>query len=142
LNANDILATPNYFIFKVLKMKKIIMIMCFLFVSNMAAAACIRADMTGTWIIYTMFDRVGRCTVFFPATGNTISTNSVCQIPGVGNVPIRGTLNIRSSCQITGSTNIGGQARNIDAWLSKDKNDISGMGWNGAIGFVFSGVKL
>lgn len=110
-----------------------------------SAATCARADLTGTWMIYTDLGAVARCKIVMPATGTAIGTGSTCWVPGVANVvPFTGSLSIAANCRVTGSISAGGQQRTVDGWISKGKDSISGMGYNTAdvaVGRTFSGVK-
>lgn len=109
------------------------------------AATCTRADLTGSWRIYTEFNSVARCTLIMPSTGTTVSTSSYCYLPGVvSSTPLRGTVNIYTDCHVTGSVSIGTEKRTIDAYISKGKDSISGIGWKPSYvytGAAFSGVK-
>ncbi|MGZ8193770.1 MAG: hypothetical protein ACXWTW_09495 [Methylobacter sp.] len=110
-----------------------------------SAATCTRADFTGTWRLYTVFDSVGRCTLIMPGAGTTISTSSTCYLPGVVNsTPLRGALTISTDCHVTGTATVGIQKLNIDAWISKGKDSLSGMAWKSGDSYngdIFSGIK-
>jgi hypothetical protein len=110
-----------------------------------AFASCTRADLTGTWRIYTVFDSVARCTLVMPASGSTISASSSCYLPGVAtSVPITGTLSITTGCHVLGNASVSGEPRKIDAWISRGKDSVSGMVWypqNSFVGDVFTGIK-
>lgn len=130
--------------------KRIVMVITLssiaVFSSIASASTCTRADFTGTWRIYALlFDSAARCTLIMPSTGTTISSSSVCYVPGVVNsTPLSGTLTIGTDCHITGKITVASQPRQIDAWISKGKDNISGMGWNPSAyynGGTFSGVK-
>ncbi len=107
------------------------------------AAACTRADFTGTWRIYfPEGNSAGRCTLIMPKTGTTISTSSSCYLPGVvTSTPLRGNLTLFTDCHVTGTVTEGGQKSTIDAYISRGKDSISGMGWSGLEGGPFSGVR-
>jgi hypothetical protein len=101
------------------------------------ATKCTGADFAGTWRIYTVFESVSRCTLIMYSNG-TIASASTCYLPDVVNsVTLRGTLTAHSDCHLTGSINSNGQQRIIDAWISKGKDSISGIGWKP--GNVFTG---
>lgn len=108
-------------------------------------ADCTRANLTGTWRIYTMFNSPGRCTLVMPSAGVTMSSSSYCYLTGQGSaVPLRGFIGINPDCHVYGSINAGGLARLVDGWISKGKDSISGITWsqsNGYVGHDFSGVK-
>ena len=96
-----------------------------------AFASCTRADLTGIWRTYSMADSVGRCTLVMGASGSTISSNSSCYLPGVvDSAPVTGSLNITTGCRVTGSISLAGEPRTIDAWISRGKDSMSGMGWH------------
>lgn len=108
------------------------------------AATCTRADLTGQWRLFTMFDSVGRCTLAMPSTGTTIATTSLCWLPGVTTQALRGNLNIASDCRVYGNITIGVYSRQVEAYISKGKDSISGIAWqpgNPYVGDQFSGVK-
>lgn len=109
------------------------------------AATCTRADLAGSWKVYTVLYTVGRCSLIMPATGTTISTRSSCYFPeAVSSTPLRGTLRISTDCQVTGSITIGTHQRTIDAYISKGKDSVSGIGWeSGNIynAYPLNGVK-
>ena len=110
-----------------------------------AFASCTRADLTGTWRAYTMFDSVARCSIVMGASGSTIGSSSYCYLPGViDSVPLTGTLTILSNCRVRGSISVSGEPRTIDAWISTGKDSMSGMGWhpsNSFVGDIFTGVR-
>lgn len=109
------------------------------------AATCTRADIAGSWKLYSVFKSVGRCSLIIPTIGTTISTSSYCYLPGVvSSTPLRGTLNLSTGCHVTGSITVGTYQRSVDAYISKGKDSISGIAWqpsNVYIGHQFSGVK-
>jgi hypothetical protein len=109
------------------------------------AATCTRANLTGTWRLYTSFDSVARCTLNMPSTGTTIATSSTCYLPEVVNsLPLRGTLTLSTDCHLTGKVAVDSQPRNIDAYISKGKDSISGIAWKSGDpynGNTFSGIK-
>jgi hypothetical protein len=74
-----------------------------------------------------------------------MSASSYCYLPGVVNsAPLKGTITIDSACHVAGNINAGGLPRTVDAWVSKGKDSISGIGWhpsNPNVGNAFSGVK-
>lgn len=110
------------------------------------AGTCTRADLTGTWHVYTVLESsAARCTLIMPATGTTLSSTSSCYLPEVVNsTPLRGTITMTTDCHLSGTVNIGVKQRRIDAWISKGKDSLSGMGWqvgDASSGGVFSGVK-
>lgn len=110
-----------------------------------AAASCTRANLTGTWHIYTMYDNVARCTLVIPATGNALASTSRCTVPGViSSTPLSGALTIAADCHVTGSVTAAGYRRVIDAYLNSTKNSISGMGYDQSypdLGHIFTGEK-
>lgn len=115
-------------------------------VAASATASCTRADLTGTWRVYTVFDSVARCTIVMPPSGSRISAaRSYCYLPGVAtSVPLTGTLSIASNCRVTGTEYVNGEPRTIDAWIGSGKDSLSGMGWhpsNVYVGDIFTGVK-
>jgi len=128
---------------------KIIILISMLVLPIASQAACVRADLTGVWRLYTvpMFNHaVARCTVIIPATGTAIATNSVCTVPGVGNYPVTGNLSIDTYCQVSGTFNIPAASsnNNINAWISRGKDSISGISWfagNPLGGEVVSGSR-
>jgi hypothetical protein len=127
-------------------MKKIVFTLILAILPTLTeAATCTRADLTGSWKIYTVLYSVGRCSLIMPATGTTISTSSSCYFPEVTpSTPLRGTLKIATDCQVTGSITIGTYQRTIDAYINKSKDSVSGIGWqygNVYNGYPFSGVK-
>lgn len=128
-------------------MKKTIIALSLIFCAapTLTNAACYRADLTGTWRLYTVFNSPGRCTLNMPSSGTTISTTSSCYLPGIVNAaPLRGNIAIDAACHVYGTINAGGLIRSIDGWISRGKDSISGIGWspsNVYIGKDFSGVK-
>jgi hypothetical protein len=131
-------------------MKKI-MIVCLSFwvvFSSIADAKCKRADVAGTWNMYFgVLGSATRCTVRSPRSGPTVANGSYCYLPGVINyIPLTGSLILSSNCHVTGLLNIYTTQFSVDAWISKDKETISGMSWdttnNLSLGGVFSGVKM
>ncbi|WP_394751814.1 hypothetical protein [Crenothrix sp.] len=108
------------------------------------AATCTGADFAGTWRIYTVLNSISRCTLIMSSKG-VIASSSFCYLPDFADsVRLTGTLKLQSDCHITGSINANSQQRQIDAWVSKGKDSISGIGWkpgNVFTGNVFSGVK-
>ena len=130
-------------------MKKLIfMSLAFwLLLGSNAFAACTRADIAGTWNIYFgIGTAVARCTLKAP----NIERGSSCYIPEVGNpVPLTGNLALRRNCNITGNVFFNGIQLTVDGWISRDKQNISGMTWFpivsvnpvSNVGGVFSGVK-
>ena len=132
-------------------MKKIVYIFLFL-LSNLyvsvSTAACVRADLSSVWRIYTEHDSGAmRCTLVMPTSGTTIASNSYCYIPGVtSSTPMSGSLSLDpTNCHVYGSIKIGkDSARSVDAWISKGKDSMSGMSWKPSTptdGGDFSGVK-
>lgn len=120
--------------------------LCMATASFTASAACTRADLTGTWRIYSVFsDSVMRCMLVMPSSGAAISSKSLCYIPDyLRSNPLSGKLTIDSACHVTGNIVINTEQRSIDAWVSKGKDSISGMGWDSAqpfSGTVFAGSK-
>ncbi len=108
------------------------------------AATCTRADLTGTWRLFSVFDSVGRCTLSMPGSGTAVSTTSTCWLPGVATVSLRGNLNIASDCRVYGNITVGADGRQVEAYISKGKDSISGIAWlssNPYVGDQFSGVK-
>lgn len=127
-------------------MKKIILTALLLVTPVLAnAATCTRADLTGSWKIYVRSKGVpGRCTLVMPAAGTAIAATSSCSFVGTpAAVPFTGTLAIGTDCHVTGKLNVNAFVRSIDAYISKDKANISGMGWDATTfsGEPFSGVK-
>ena len=130
-------------------------------VSHDTLAACTRADITGTWRIYSRLenyssspsyrDSVINCKLVMPGSGQAISSTSVCT-HYIDNIPkplLSGNLTIDAACHITGTVKIGGEQRKLDAWVSKGKDSMSGMMWNPTfsssyhdLSEIFSGVKL
>lgn len=109
------------------------------------AAGCTRADLAGSWQLYTVFDSVARCTVIMPKTGTDIAINSSCYLPEiVDSVAVAGTITLSANCHVTGNISIGTQQRTIDGYISKKKDTLSGMAWQPGYvyaGDSFSGVK-
>lgn len=110
-----------------------------------ASAACTRADLTGTWRTYALLPLgPGRCTLVMPASGTAISASSSCYVPAAGTLPITGSLAITTACQVTGSVTVGGKKYLFNAWISRGKDSIAGMGWeqaNPSDGYPFAGSK-
>ncbi|MDD5275716.1 MAG: hypothetical protein PHR16_06510 [Methylovulum sp.] len=120
--------------------------LCMATASFNVSAVCTRADLTGTWRIYSVFsDSVMRCMLIMPSSGTSISSKSSCYILDFkSSKPLTGKLTIDSACHITGNVIIDAKQRSIDAWVSKGKDSISGMGWDPAQAFsgdVFAGAK-
>ncbi|POZ49643.1 hypothetical protein [Methylovulum psychrotolerans] len=112
--------------------------------SNAQAATCTRADLTGYWKIYTVFNAVSRCTLIMPASGTAPAAGSNCLVPTAQPVALTGNINITADCRLYGSITLGGTTRAIDAYISKGKDSLSGIGWqpgNTGSGDQFSGVK-
>jgi len=108
------------------------------------AATCSRADLTGTWRLFTVFNSVGRCTLLMPSSGTAISTSSTCWLPSVTTTSLRGNLNIATDCRVYGNITVGADSRQVEAYISKGKDSISGIAWksgNPYLGDQFSGVK-
>jgi hypothetical protein len=110
-----------------------------------AYAVCTQPDASGVWWVYgEMDDSEGRCAIVIASNG-VLTASSTCYIPGVATAaPIRGRLFFQPNCHVFGQVTSRGKVRNIDAWISKGKDSISGMAWNPASprsGHVISGVK-
>jgi hypothetical protein len=130
-------------------MKKLIFILVssWLVYGSSAFAACNRADVAGTWNIYFgIGSAVARCTLKVPHIG----IGSSCYIPGVvSSIPLTGDLALRRNCNVSGKVLINGTELTVDGWISRDKENISGMSWFpivsvnplSNVGGVFSGVK-
>lgn len=105
-----------------------------------AYAACIRADFTGVW---RLFSDDTLCTLIIPATGTTISSSSRCYTLGKPARVLSETLTMTSACQLTGRIRVGSDSiQTISAWISKGKDSISGYGYRSvADNFHFSWVK-
>lgn len=129
-------------------MKKIsfIIVLAFWAIYGSAAyAICTQSDASGIWRVYgEMDDSEGRCTIVIASNG-ALAVSSTCYIPGVtAAAPIRGKLLFQSNCHVFGQVTSRGKVRNIDAWISKGKDSITGMAWNPSkptSGHVISGVK-
>lgn len=112
----------------------------------LSQAACTRADLAGVWRIYAVFNGIpARCTVIMPSSGSTMLTSSTCLISGVTNgTPARGALGIDAGCHVWGQVSSAGLVRNLDAWISRGKDSMSGFGVNPAnlrVGDTFTAVK-
>ncbi|TSA38018.1 MAG: hypothetical protein D4R63_12025 [Methylococcaceae bacterium] len=108
-------------------------------------ATCTQADLAGQWRVYFHLSSATRCTIITPTTGTAIKNTSTCYVPGVTNsVPLTGNLSIYSDCHVTGKVAASGYTRQIDAYISKGKDSMSGIGWDPNYhwdGGVFSAVK-
>jgi hypothetical protein len=124
-------------------MKKIIVILTFCWVGfgSTAFAACSSSQVKGVWDIYFGFGPVAHCTLKAPH----ISSGSSCYLPGFNiTAPLTGNLTLRRNCHVDGKLNINGTVLSVDAQISKDKENITGMVWNplnNLEGGIFSGVK-
>ena len=128
-------------------MKKIIFMLLSFWVAygSTAFAACNRANVAGTWSIYFGIGPVARCTLKTHRSGPAIASGSYCYLPGViSSIPLTGSLSLGSNCHVAGNLGINTTELSIDAWISKDRDSISGMVWNplnSLEGSIFSGVK-
>jgi hypothetical protein len=127
--------------------KMMIVLSCLLTAYNsMAYAKCKRAEVAGKWVIYFGVGFASRCTLISPRAGSTsVASGSYCYIPGVvSSIPLTGDLLLSSDCHVIGQFVINNTALNMDGWISKDKETISGMSWNPAngVGGIFTGVKI
>ena len=123
-------------------------------------AACTRADLTGTWKIYSHLENYSTtweygvigCNLIMPVSGQATSANLVCSHyiawdrGTVTKLLLSGNLTIDAACHIVGVVTVGDQKRNVDGWISKGKDSISGMMWNPTVNGhdlseIFSGVK-
>lgn len=114
--------------------------------ASAASATCTRADLTGTWRFYGVFDDyASRCTLIMPNSGKTISSSSSCFLPEVNtSIPLSGNLSIASNCRLSGAITINSKKRSVDAWISSGKDSLSGMGWDAEQPFhggTVTGVK-
>lgn len=127
-----------------MKIKLLLSFLILCLLPSISFAGCTRADAC-TWKIYGLiFGSVGRCMLYVPRSGQSISSNSNCVIPGSSAFSLTGDFSITKDCHFTGLISIAGNRFIVDAFISKDKGNISGMAWtpgNGASGFIFSGVK-
>ena len=123
-------------------MKKIIVILmsCWVGFGSTAFAACSSSQVKGVWDIYFGVGPVAHCTLKVPRIAG-----SSCYLPGLNiTAPLTGDLTLRRNCHVDGKLNINGTEYSVDAQISKDKENISGMVWNplnNLEGGVFSGVK-
>lgn len=147
-----------------MKITKTLLFICGIISSQNTLAICIRADITGTWRIYSEHQRYHssgefgtiRCQFVLPTTGQALSSSSFCYFyyndmnSGKNNLiyneKLSGNLNIDSSCHVTGNIKIGVESRNIDGWISSGKDNISGRIWDATvtrttIDYIFSGIK-
>ena len=124
-------------------MKKImcVLLSCLVVFGSPAFARCKQSDVKGIWNIYFGVGFVSRCTLRAPQ----INSGSYCYVPQVINaVPLTGFLKLDKNCHVSGNLIINNAQFNVDAWISKDKETISGMSWDPAsgVGGIFSGVKM
>lgn len=127
-------------------MKNLILLISMLLISNAAHAACNKSDAKGTWHIYSILGGLpARCTLKVSNSGNNLVGGSICESPGDIVLPLSGNLSLAKNCHVTGTVTISTiGARQIDAWVSKGKDSISGGGFNPnnvSDAFIFSGVK-
>ena len=127
-------------------MKKLFLLISLMFLPIISHAACVRADLTGTWIIYSSInDRVARCAVVIPSSGTALSSSSNCAIPNIGSYKLSGNVSLDGpTCRVYGNINVGGLAEAVDTRISRGKDSISGMSWPSGHpenGGVWSGVK-
>lgn len=129
-----------------MKTLMIVILMVLAISGEAAMARCKRAEVAGTWYIYFGVSTAAvRCTLKVPRSGPTVGTGSYCLIPGLtGPIPLSGNLLLAANCHVAGQLAINGIQSPIDGWISRDKENISGMSWDpvNAVGGIFSGVKL
>lgn len=114
-------------------------------------AACSRADLDGTWQIYSFFVSGGaagwdRCTVRISSGNIRSGTGCSERLAGGGSRTPKvkgGSLSIGSNCKIRGNIRIGNCRNTIsEAWLARDKFTLAGVGVDCDNGiFQFNGVK-
>jgi hypothetical protein len=127
-------------------MKKIIFLILMVFSTvfgSSAYALCTQADTVGVWRVYGEFNNnIGRCTIVIASNG-AVAASSSCYIPGVvAAAPLLGRLFYQTNCHVFGQLTLRGTTSNVDAWISKGKDSISGMIWSSATnGHSISGVK-
>jgi hypothetical protein len=124
-------------------MKKIIIILMLYWVgvASTVFAACTSPQVKSVWDIYFGVGSVAHCLLKVPQ----ISRGSSCYLPGFNvTVPLTGDLTLRKNCHVNGKLNINDTELSVDAQISKDKENITGMVWNplnSLEGGIFSGVK-
>ena len=111
-----------------------------------AFASCTRADLTGTWRIYTLFEGYfTRCSLVMGASGTNGGPTSNCYIPAFDeSAPMLANLTLLSNCRIKGSIAINNLPYSVDAWVSTGKDSMSGMMFvpnSPTAGNLFSAVK-
>ena len=116
-----------------------------------AFASCTRADLTGTWRVYTLWEGyVVRCSIVMEASGDNSGPTSYCYGPPPlfeGKLPMTASLKMLSNCRVTGRLSIIDLELVlyfVDAWISTSKDSMSGMMWepgDPSIGVLFSAVK-
>ena len=115
-------------------------------------AACVRADLTGVWRLYSealSSFRSMRCTILMPPSGSAILSSSRCGTASDGVVyNASGTLTLYTNCNAIGTLRLGtGTIYKVDAWLDRSKNVIVGNFWvsdnapGGGYNSTISGVK-
>jgi hypothetical protein len=128
-------------------MKKLILAVLLATTLANANAACVRADLTGRWVMFTDDSAmqgfaITRCVVTFPATGS-VSTAATCTPVGYPAKSATVTMAITSACDVSGRLAIStlGTTSFIAA-LNSSKNVMSG-GWyySKELGGSFSGTK-
>lgn len=128
-------------------MKKILLIAAILLTFSFAAnAACTRANLTGTWMVYSTgaYSYANQCKLIIPATGNAF-TGSCIAADGT-TTSAAGTITmIDKACHFT-SNFASANVLVTDAYLNRSKDGLSGM-WSQYVGAylysgAFNGVKL
>ncbi len=110
-------------------MKKIILTAAMLLTFGSAAnAACTRADLTGTWVVYSSgaYSYANRCQLIIPAKGDTFSASCFAANNSISNATVSIT-SFDKTCHLVSQFVSPTDTITVDAFVSKGKDSMSGM---------------
>ncbi len=127
-------------------MKKLVSAVIMLCVCISANATCTRADLTGTWVVYSSgaYADAERCQLIIPAKGSSFSA-SCYRANGVTSSATVSITQFDSTCHFISQFVSPTDSTVVDAFVSKGKDSMSGM-WietvsNGIYSGSFNGSK-
>jgi len=115
---------------------------------SVAQAACKKSDVGGTWMLYAgtndPAEQWFRCRVRLNSTGRLAGGNNYCwHISGPRSSIFAAEISVSRSCRVSGFFASFGDAQTFDhAWMSGNKQVISGVGHNPDNTFTFNAVRL
>lgn len=97
-------------------------------------AACTRADLTGTWVVYSSgaYSYATRCQLTFLKKGDTASASCLAANGVTANATLA-VSNFDKDCHMVGTLVTPTDTAVIDSYVSKGKDSLSGM-WVETIG--------